>query len=252
MYPTNDSYGNAQILAAYAGLPEPLFAPTIPGYLQPSIDAPAPEDAHRPGVPAFVWGRAARLRRQRRGLRNHTLIGAPWLYLLELERAETIPRPPVPESMRPEPFDPGETLYFPHHGIGGAHAAATRADDLRVQAAAGTVTVALTREQAASDETVEAYTSVGARVVDLGLTRPEVGAIEPCHLVRLLDLMRAHRRVRTDDASAFALFAHAAGIPVASGLPGADIADLAQRELGGEFLVPAQELRALFDWSNHV
>lgn len=252
MYPSNDSYGNAQILAAYAELPDPLFPPTIPGYLQPSIDAPAPEDADRPGIPAFVWGRAARQRRQRQGLRNHTLIGAPWLYLLELERNDAVPRPPVPMSMRPEPLDPGETLYFPHHGIGGAHMARHRAEDLRAESATRPVTVALTHEQAASSETVEAYTGVGARVVDLGLTRPEVGAIEPCHLVRLLDLMRAHRRVRADGASAFALYAHVAGLPVETGPTEMDVADLAQRELGGEFLVPAQELRALFDWSNHV
>lgn len=249
MYTTNSAYGNAIVLAAYAELPEPLFPPTIPGYLQPWLGMESPTDEQSANVPAFIWGRAARTRRHRAGRRNHTLIGAPWLYLLALEKAERIPVPPIAEHLRPEPPEPGRVLYFPHHGMDGDLAAARKATHLAGEKG---LTVALTHEQAASRGTVEAYTSAGLRVEELGVATAEVGSVEPFYLQHLLALMRAHQQVRTDHPSAYALFAQAAGLPVDAGVPAERLARLTRDELGTDAIVPPQELRALFDWSTHV
>lgn len=251
MYPTNAYYGNAIVLAAYAGLAEPLFPPTVPGYLQPWLGAEIPTDDALVGVPAFVWGPSARVHRHRAGLHDHTPIGAPWLYLLELDKADQIPQAPLPEHLR-EPFpEPGRLLYFPHHGLGGELVARDRARALADEVRAGGVTVALTHEQAASPGTVRAYEEAGARVVDLGPAIDEVGSTKPFHLERLLRLMRGHRSVRTDGPSVFALYAHTAGVAV-SGVDTATLARQARADLGTGAVVPPAELRALFDWSTYV
>lgn len=251
MYPTNAYYGNAIVLAAYAGLDEPLFPPTVPGYVQPWIGAEIPTSDALVGVPAFVWGPSARINRHRAGLRDHTPLGAPWLYLLDLEKRDQIPQPPLAEHLRTPLPEPGRLLYFPHHGLGGDLVAQERALALRPEVERGGVTVALTHEQAASPGTVRPYEEVGARVVDLGSAIEEVGSREPFYLERLLLLMRAHRGVRTDALSVFALYAHAAGLPV-DGVAEPVLSRHVRADLGTGAVVPPAELRALFDWSSYV
>lgn len=252
MYPTNAYYGNSIVLAAYSELEQPLFPPTIPGYVQPWLDAEVPARHSAARLPAFVWGSAARLRRHRQGLRNHLPIGAPWLYLLELEKRDAIPQPPLREDLRaPEP-EAGRTLYFPHHGMAGDDAAAANARALTSVTSHGPVTVALTREQASSEPTRGAYEDAGANVVDLGLAVEEVGSVAPFYLERVLRLMRVHQNVRADQPNAFALFANAAGMKVeVPGLTESELARLTRTQLGTDCVVPPPELRALFDWRSH-
>ncbi|MBO1758470.1 MULTISPECIES: hypothetical protein [Dermacoccus] len=250
MFPTNQSFGNSVVLAAAARLPQPLFPPTIPGYVQPWLGQESSTSDHPRGVPAFVWGPAARERRHRAGYRNHTPIGAPWLYLLALEANSAIPVPPVRKALLPPEPEPNRLLYFPHHGLQGELAARRTAIALGSQAPE--TTIALTHEQAASEATRRAYEDVGARVVDLGPARQEVGSVAPFFLQRILQLIRVHRSVRTDVVGTYALFAHSAGAIVEAHVPRERLDALVERELGPSCVMPAQELRAIFDWSTHV
>ena len=252
MYPDNSLHGNALVLAHYAELTNPDFPPTIPGRLQAWLDERIDGSTSRPGVPTFVWGSAERIRRRRAGLRGVIPMGAPWLYLLDLEakaRLPRAPRRPWEAIMMPTPQ---RHLYFPHHGLGGALAARDHARSHAHLVNDGGLTVALTHEQAAAGDTRAAYEDVGALVVDLGLVQDEVGPVTDCHLVRLLDLMRTHARVLTDRPSAYSLFAHAAGIPVQAHAPTDLVVDATRRELGTDVLLAPQELRAIFDWNTHV
>lgn len=255
MYKSNAYYGNAVVLAGYAQQREVMFPPTIPGFVQPDLTTfVRPEQA--PGVPTFVWGSAAMAARRARGLRNHSPIGSPWLYLLEQESRNRIPQTPLKEHLRPTAEAIGDVLYFPHHGLLGVHAARDHARRMAQEFPGQAITVALSHEQFASADTVAAYTDAGLTPVSLGPATLDVGSAEPYLMYRLLLLLRAHRSVVCDVRGQMALFAHAAGLPVSvrsgeehtSGI----LDELARTHLGTDCVMPARELRALFDWSHHA
>lgn len=256
MFPTNLYYGNATVLAAFARKGDHHFPRTIPGALQPDLTHVNLQNRW-PGVPTFVWGPAAMAARRRLGLRNHTPIGAPWLYLLELEEQQRIPQPPVRADKKPQAPSTGDVLYFPHHGLPGEYAARQHARRVRGMFPDSDLTVALTHEQFAAESTVEAYREVGLTPVDLGPALLETGSIAAYQLLTVHLLLRAHREVIADTAGQFALFAHAAGLPTSlTGLGDSptdlDLDELVDYQLGRKYMLTASEMRALFDWNNHA
>ena len=261
MFASNLYYGNATVLAAFARKGDHHFPRTIPGAVQPDLThvaVPSPW----PTISTFVWGPAALAERRRLGLRHHTPIGAPWLYLLEMEKQRRIPQPPVQAHQKPKAANEADVLYFPEHGLAGAFAAQHQAAQVAERFAGQEVTVALTHEQFASSETVQAYRDAGLVPVDLGPAVLEVGSIAAYQLLNVHLLLRAHQSVLADSPGQFALFAHAAGVEThftgfVDGV-GADAADpdrldaLVDYYLGRPYMLTASEMRALFDWNNNA
>ena len=112
MHHANHFYGHAHIMARYAGLGAGE-APRIWGYLQHGwniLDGFAYNTAFVDGMPKFVWSDTVRRRGWSMGLRNYDVIGAAWLYLLEL----------YPELSTPA-NDAAGTIFYPFHGWEGQH-----------------------------------------------------------------------------------------------------------------------------------
>ena len=87
MHHANHFYGHAHIMARYVGLDHP---PRIWGYLQHGWnmhDGFAVGTVFTPQYTKYVWSEACARRGWAAGLRNYMVVAAPWLYLLELERA---------------------------------------------------------------------------------------------------------------------------------------------------------------------
>ncbi len=111
MHHANHFYGHAHVLAEYCGL-DPEDPPRINGYLQHGwnvVDGLGLGTPYVPGRPIFVWSEQTRRRAWSMGRRQATVVGAPFLYLLEL----------VPEPA--EPVERAGTIWYPFHGWEGQH-----------------------------------------------------------------------------------------------------------------------------------
>jgi hypothetical protein len=101
----NHFYGHAHVLAEFCGL-DPADPPRIDGYLQHGwnvVDGLGAGTPYAPGRPVFVWSDRTRRRAVSMGRPLTTVIGAPFLYLLESTPAE-----PAPER--------AGTIWYPFHG----------------------------------------------------------------------------------------------------------------------------------------
>ncbi|MEV0196486.1 hypothetical protein AB0H81_08570, partial [Nonomuraea sp. NPDC050691] len=106
---SNHWYGHSRILARYCGLPDDVPR-RIQGFLQHGwnyLHGYPPNDQWcTPGYPRFIWADVLRRRGWSMGRRGHYLIGAPWIYLLDLE-------PDL--GLMPEEERQG-TIWYPFHG----------------------------------------------------------------------------------------------------------------------------------------
>jgi hypothetical protein len=103
----NHFYGHAHIMGRYVGLDDP---PRIWGYLQHGwnmFDGFAVGTVFAAGFPKFVYSQACARRGWAYGQRGYVVVGAPWVYLLELE--------PQAEWQRTAPTREG-TIVYPFHG----------------------------------------------------------------------------------------------------------------------------------------
>ncbi|MDF8262964.1 hypothetical protein [Luteipulveratus flavus] len=274
MHPHNRYYGQNQVLAVYVGDIDRFSPPSIPGHLQHDWDLVHDcSDATRlgPGRTAYLWSGAAARRRSARGGSGQVVIGAPWLYLLELD-LEEMPRPaPDPEddpTAAEVTVAPAGTLWLPRHDLRGEHAARRLAAEI-VERETGPVTVALSHRDHAVPQLRQAYLDTGLSVVTLGEREDEGGTDDPRYLLRLLELMRAHRSVASNTLDALVLYAAAAGLSaqvygdapdgpsaahrdeaaVRGSSTSATLNDIADRELGRRHLMPSAELSAVLEWS---
>ncbi|AKU16205.1 hypothetical protein [Luteipulveratus mongoliensis] len=290
MHPHNTLLGQNQALAVYVGDVDPYSVPSIAGHIQHDWDLVSPcpaADELGPSRTAYLWSDAARRRRTARGQTGHVVIGAPWLYLLTLDRDE-MPKVQEPDWLPSEApngngngdgngngngdkpqVPPAGTLWLPRHDLHGVHGA-TRLIAQIHERETGPVTVALSHQDFAIDALKRAYEDAGFDVVPLGDRDDEAGTDEPRYLLRLLDLLRAHERVASNAMDTPLLYAASAGLPVRvygqaplglavqqpidgllrdSTSPDRTLRELADRELGRDHLMPRDELRAVLEWS---
>lgn len=276
MHHHNHYYGQAHILARYAGLDD-AYPPRMRGYLQHGWnigDGWNPVHEFYDGAWRFTWSDAVRRRGHALGRRNYHSIGAPFLYLLDLEPSLGV----VPEEEREG------TLWFLFHGweggkIEGDHKRLI--DEIR-ETEPGPVTFSLYYTEYDRPEIRRSYEDAGFRVVSFGRRGFSYEGTDPRFLYKQLAELRKHKRVAANRLSTAVFYGIAAGCePAVYGDPmemagenplfggeariarlwpemlGKEIDLAAARattdlELGVPWMMPPAELRMLFDWRERV
>lgn len=277
MHHHNHYYGQTHILARYCGLDDE-HPPRIRGYLQHGWNVGCgwnPVHEFFDGAWRYVWSDAPRRRGHALGRRNHHVVGAPWLYLMDLE--PDLGR--VPEQEREG------TLWFLFHGweggglggkVDGDHA---RLIDEITETETGPVTVSLYYTEYERPEVRRYYEEAGFDVVCFGRRGWNYEGTDRRFLYKQLAAFRRHKRVAANRLCSAVFFGVAAGCqpavygdpmalqgdnPVFGGLAriarlwpdmlGKDVDPEVARaitddELGRAWLMPPAELRMLFDWN---
>lgn len=277
MHHHNHYYGQTHLLARYSGLDD-VHPPRLRGYLQHGWNVACgwnPNHEFFDGAWRFVWSDGVRRRGHSLGRRNYHVIGAPFLYLMEMEQQLGA----VPEEEREG------TLWFLFHGwdapglkggqIHGDHARLI--DEIR-ETEPGPVTFSLYYTEYERPEVRRFYEDAGFEVVCFGKRGWAYEGTDRQFLYKQLAALRKHKRVAANRLSTAVFYGIAAGCqPAVYGDPmelegdnplfggqarlarlwpellGKDI-DLATAreitdvELGREWVVPPAELRMLFDW----
>ncbi|WP_265447735.1 hypothetical protein [Flexivirga meconopsidis] len=275
MHPHNHWYGGGHVLLTHALGKRRWTVPSIAGHLQHEWDIAQVCEGDRalnPSLTAYLWSSGSRRRRAATGLRNHVVIGAPWLYLrdldpklltLELSAADelkiamggTDPRPKAPTPPT------GDLVLFAEHGLDGEFAARRLAAQVREQED-GAVTVALSHRDFAVPAVRAVYREAGFTAHDLGPLPDASGTPQPRYLDRLQQLLTGHRRAGANAARSELLYAADLDLPVRvfGTVPPAlrpltapaDAAAFAADELGREFLLSPAELKDVLEWSGRV
>jgi hypothetical protein len=266
----NHFYGHAHVLAEYCGL-DPTNPPRINGYLQHGwnvVDGLGVGTPYVPGRPIFVWSEQTRRRAWSMGRRQATVVGAPFLYLLEL---------------MPEPAEPAEragTIWYPFHGWEGQHIKGDHqrlVDQIR-ETEDGPVTFCLYWHEYRNDRIRAAYERAG-RVICHGYRGYMWQDTDRMFLHKQLAELRKHKRVASNRLSSAIFHGVAAGCePAVYGDPmfldkehrptaerirrewpelhgkhlGPAARTTALAELGAGYLASPAELRAMVGWTGRL
>ncbi|HYN28907.1 MAG TPA: hypothetical protein VES95_03415 [Dermatophilaceae bacterium] len=269
---SNHWYGHAHVLARYCGLPDDP-PPRINGVLQHGwtfVHGFGYGHAPPLGFTRYVWSDFCRSRGQMIGWRDYYVIGAPFLYLQQLE-----PAPAETEQEREG------TIWYPFHGtadyegLGGSH------EDLIAEIRAtetGPVTACLYYVEYDDPVVRAAYEDAGFRVICHGVRGAKWSGGTTDFLSRQLRELRRHRRVASNRLTTAIFYGISAGCEPAvygnpmelldvkegfdgAGLIEANYADLhgaevdrevaqaiADAELGVGWTLPPEEMRVMFGW----
>lgn len=202
MHHANHFYGHAHVLAEYCGL-DPEDPPRIAGFLQHGwnvVDGLGAAVTYVPGRPIFVWSDQVRRRAWSMGRRQATVIGAPFLYLLEFAP------PPEPEEQREG------TIWYPFHGWEGQHIRGDHREliDEIMATEDGPVTFCLYWHEYRNDR-VRAFYEQAGRVVCHGYRGQNYLDTDARFLHHQLGELRRHRRVASNRMSSAVLYGVAAG-----------------------------------------
>jgi hypothetical protein len=204
----NHFYGHAHVMARYAGLAE---VPRIWGYLQHGwniVDGFAVGTAFAPGLPTFVWSSVVARRGWSMGQRDYVVVGAPWAYLLTLEKqAEWEARGPAREG----------TLVYPFHGWEGQQVVGSHSsfiDQIRANEGDGPVTVCLYWNEYRDDDVRQRYESAGFRVICHGQRGYMWRGTDPRFLDKQLAELRRHRKVVSNRLSTAIFYGASVGCDV--------------------------------------
>lgn len=185
------------MLARYAGIEG---TPPIFGYLQHGWAHWRPFSSEfgtvKGFVPKLVWTERDAKGCREQGIWPIEIVGAPFLYLLRLERTR-------------EP-DPGSLIAFPHHTVPGTSAVAIEEWDSYAAALASTsrfdtVTVCLHPADFADPEIRASFSSRGMDVACNGERD------DPKFILRLLDLLNRHEAATSNRIGTALLYAAAMG-----------------------------------------
>jgi hypothetical protein len=272
MHHHNHYYGQAHILARYCGLDD-VHPPRIRGYLQHGWNIgcgwnPVPELFD--GAWRFVWSDAPRRRGHSLGRRNYHVIGAPWVYLMDLE----------PDLGQVPDEEREGTLWSVFHGSEGGKIQGDHArliDEIR-ETEPGPVTFSLYYTEYERPEIRRYYEEAGFDVICFGRRGWNYEGTDRRFLCKQLEALRRHKRVAANRLSTAVFFGVAAGCePAVYGDPmqlegenpfggtariarlwpemvGKDIdvevaREIADYELGRPWMMSPAEMRMLFDWN---
>lgn len=219
MHHHNHYYGHAHIMARYAGLDEEA-PPRIRGYLQHGwnvADGYNPTHEFFDGAYRFVWSEDIARRGYTLGRRNYFPVGAPWLYLTEMEKLLATPADPDPQTRVPADFEPEGTLWFLFHGweggkIQGDHARLI--DEIR-ETEPGPVTFSLYYTEYDRPEVRGAYLDAGFDVISFGRRGFGYLGTDERFLYKQLAAFRRHKRVAANRVSTAILYGASVGLDVA-------------------------------------
>ena len=268
MHHANLFYGHAHVMAAYCGL-DPDDPPRINGYLQHGwnvVDGLGAGTPYVSGRPIFVWSEQTRRRAWSMGRRYATVVGAPFLYLLEMAG--------------PDDGGPREgTIWYPFHGWEGQHIAGDhqRLIDEILETEDGPVTFCLYWHEYQDERVRRRYEKAG-RVICHGYRGFRWHNTDTGFLRNQLTELRRHRRVASNRLSSAVLYGAAVGCESAVyGDPmhlAGEVRTIAERirrqwpelhgkfpepkaatesalaELGSDILASPAEVRATFGWTS--
>lgn len=272
---SNYWYGHAHILARYCGL-DALAPPRINGVIQHGWTfvhgfgyGHAPPD----GFAKFVWSDVNRRRGQAIGWRDYYVIGAPFLYLMQMEHED-------PASVERE-----GTIWYPFHGtkdfeqLHGSH------DDLidTIRGVEdGPVTICLYYVEYDDPQIRGTYERAGFRVICHGRRGLKWKGGNTDFLHKQLRELRRHRRVASNRLSTAVMYGAVAGcepavygdpmelLDVKTGFNGEQLLEawfpelhgehpdvavaqaVARAELGAEALLGPDELRQVLGWADET
>ncbi len=274
MHHANWFYGHAHILARYVGIDGP--PPTIWGYLQHgwnTHDGFAPGTQFGPGYPLFVWSESVIRRGWLTGLRGYQVVGAPWSYLLELEKQD--------EWLASNPEREG-TIIYPFHGWEGQNVLGAHDEYIaEIRRTEGDVplTVCLYINEYKDERVRAEYENAGFRVICHGERGFNYIGGNTDFLIGQLEELRRHKRVVSNRLTSAIFYAASTGAEVGVygdpmlleaersqlGGPSKPIrnwpemhgafidpeiaVESARRELGQEFVLGPAELCRLFGWT---
>lgn len=206
MHHHNHYYGQAHILARYCGL-DFRNPPRIRGYLQHGWNVGCgwnPVHEFFDGAWRFVWSEYPMRRGYALGRRNYKPIGAPWLYLLELERELAVGA------------EREGTLFFLFHGweggkITGKHKELV--DEIR-DTEPGPVTMSLYYTEYERPEVREPYLEAGFDIVSFGRRGFDYLGTDRQFMFRQLAALRRHRRVASNRLSTAIFYGASVGCDV--------------------------------------
>lgn len=270
---SNHWYGHAHILAEYCGV-DAAYPPRINGVLQHGwtfVHGFGP--THRPphGFVKFAWSDSCRRRGQAIGWRDYYVIGAPFLYLMELDRRDGT-----------DPEAEG-TIWYPFHGtedyekLGGSHLPLI--EEIR-DTEIGPVTVCLYHVEYDDPLVRQTYLDAGFRVICHGRRGRKWGGGNRDFLRNQLTELRRHRRVASNRLSTAVLYGTAVGcepavygdpmelVGVKEGFNGEGLLEawfpefhgsqldveacrgIADAELGSEWMLSPAELSSVLGWGD--
>lgn len=273
MHHANWFYGHAHILAKYVGIKG--RPPTINGYLQHgwnTHDGFAAGTKFAPGYPLFVWSESVVRRGWHTGLRGYEVVGAPFAYLLQLEKQQ--------EWEARNPHREG-TIVYPFHGWEGQHVLGAHDEyiaEIRRTEGDVPITVCLYINEYRDPEVRAEYQNAGFRVICHGERGYNYRGGNPRFLWGQLAELRRHERVVSNRLTSAIFYGAATGARVGVyGNPMLLEAERAQLggptkpvrnwpemhhpfvdpdharttadvELGIDHLLPPEELRRVFGW----
>ena len=237
---TNHWYGHAHILAEYCGL-DPASPPPIRGVIQHGWNF-----AHGLGYghvndhsfTKLVWNDRNRRRGQVIGWRDFAVIGAPYLYLMDLKKDE-----PAPEREG--------TIFYPFHGTNDYESVMGSHDKLIEQVKAvedGPVTACLYYVEYDDPEIRKHYEDSGFRVITHGRRGNQWKGTDRFFLFRQLEEQKKHTRVISNRLTTAVFYGAAAGcepavygdpmefVGVKAGFNGAGLLEALYPEMFGEHL----------------
>lgn len=289
MHHHNYYYGQAHLLAEYAGLRSDP-PPRLRGYLQHGWNVGCgwnPQHEFFDGAWRYVWSDAPSRRGYALGRRNYHIIGAPWLYLdqmeLAKEEAEAAERSTAGKPIVADEQDREGTLWFLFHGweggkIEGDHQRLI--DEIR-ETEPGPVTFSLYYTEYERPEIRRQYLDAGFDVISFGRRGWAYEGTDTRFLHKQRAALRKHRRVAANRLTTAIFYGRQAGCDVAvygdpmslngedplfggvariqrlwPELHGKDIdqkvaGEITDHELGKPWVLPPNELRTiLFDGVN--
>ncbi|GLY05973.1 hypothetical protein [Actinoplanes sp. NBRC 101535] len=203
MHHGNHFYGHAHVLAEYCGL-DPSRPPRIDGYLQHGwnvVDGLGAGTPYAPGLPIFVWSERTRRRAWSMGRPEATVIGAPFLYLVES----------IPDTAGLTEVRDG-TLWYPFHGWEGQHVTGDhqRLIDEITATEPGPITFCLYWQEFQNARIRAAYERAG-RVICHGYRGYMRERTDERFLHKQLAELRRHKRVASNRLSSAVFYGVAAG-----------------------------------------
>jgi len=207
--PENLVYGNSSILSHYAGVKNRK----IRGRYQHGWPAHSANDLYYKNdfLPTFTWNEEAEDAALRKGWKNFKSIGSPWLYLLEILRADGW------DTNRREPISVlGKTLWvYGRHGLVDQSLPSEHLlnflDEANLNSVQGDFCL-LYFEDFDSLAQVDLKRFANLEIVTLG--QRSSSFISDAHLVRLFHVLKSCSRINIDHPSTLALYALTLGIEI--------------------------------------
>jgi hypothetical protein len=237
----NSFYGHLAILSKYCGLTD---RPWLNGYLQHGwngCDGFSNYAGSRRISKKFIWSKRALQDQIKRGGRNSTVIGAPWLYSLKMNgllAAKTLNKSSktIAYPLHSQPWAPKNYLHLDYASY--------------LLSEYGEVTVCLHWSEYSNNEITRTYLDKGHDVVTNGVGTPWLEGFDVEFLNKQQALLKDHGRLVTNAMQTSVLYAMSLGLKVEFGGPASWVKKIDEVGTYGEYGQDYWKNRVLSDPEN--